>query len=370
MNYFVIRVPLSYLNAVEAQYYYKIKPEESILVILCQERYPVDLKVIKIILDDSLWKEIHYVSYNLSAFRLSQKREKERNIFCKYSNNIILIKQFVKELNSVKQDNQTASRVFIGNENTASMRHIVNSIKPEEIVIIDEGFAVINNFAEKIKTMKGKFRSFSIRDRMKEFFAKQIFGYKLQSLQNVLYFSSYKIGNNNNIRIDRNTYGKLRLDLSKQIPVKQVLFLGQPMIEHSYMDTDVYVDCIRQIKKYYSSSDFIYCPHRDEHPRNLERLKSELGLKIKYSELPIEYRLAKEKVLPEVIAAFYSSALQNFYHMFDGMVKVESFKIKSSDFACDNKIKLDEIENCYSYLRTLESETFHVTKMPLNEKCN
>ena len=365
MNYFIIRVPLSYLNAVEAQYYYKIKPEESTLVVLCQDQYPVDLKVIKTILDTSLWHEVHYVSYNLSAFLFNQYRDKKRDSIPGYFNKISVIREFVKELNSIPQNNQTGSRVFIGNENIATMRHIANSINPNEIILIDEGFAVLNTIAEKIKSMNGKFKGLLLRDCMKEFLAKKMFGYKIQSLKNVVYFSSYQIDSENTIKIVRNTYEKLRLDLSKQKTVKQVLFLGQPMIEHSYMTKDAYFDCMRQIKHYYSSSDFVYCPHRDEHPSNLEQLSSDLGLKIKYSQLPIEYRLTKEKNLPEIIAAFYSSALQNIYHMFNGMIMIESFKIHSSDFVCENKKTLDEIENCYNYLKMLKSKTFLVTKLPL-----
>ena len=242
MNYFVIRVPLSYLNAVEAQYYYKIKPEESTLVILCQERYPVDLKIIKTILDASLWQQIYYVSYNLSAFRLSKNKEKKQNRFFDLFHKISAIKEFVKELDSIKQTDKIVSRVFIGNENTASMRHIVNSIKPEEIVIIDEGFAVINNYAEKIKAIKGKLRIFSTKAYIKEFFAATMFGYKIKSLRNVIYFSSYELGNDNNIILIKNTYEKLRLDLSNQTTIKQVLFLGQPLVENFHMTEDVYIN--------------------------------------------------------------------------------------------------------------------------------
>lgn len=365
MNYFVVRVPLSYLNAVEAQNYYKIKPEESILVVLRQERYPIDLEVIKKIIDASLWREIHYVSYNLSAFRIRKNRNKP-NIIFDYFHKIIDIKYFVGELDTIKQENTRASMVFIGNENTVSMRHIVNSIKPVRTIVLDEGFAVVNNVAEKIKAMKMKSRRSSVSHYIKVFLAARVFGYKIQALENVSYFSSYELSRD--ILHVKNTYEKLRSELSKQISVKQVLFLGQSLVENLYMAEEVYIECIRQIRDHYHSMDFVYCPHRDEHPNKLERLKLELGLVVQYSQLPIEYRLTKEKYLPEVIASFYSSALQNSHHIFKGIVKIESFMLQSSHFVTEYEKILNGIQNCYNYLTTLESESFHVIKLPTISK--
>lgn len=364
MNYFVIRLPLSYLNAVEAQHYYKIKPQESILVVLCQERYPIDLEIIKEIIDSSLWKEIYYVSYNLASFRKNQTRNKSCNWFFEKINYIRDIKKYVEELDSVRQSDKETEKIIIGNEFTASMRHISNSIRAKEVIVVDEGFAVINVLDKKIKNFNKKFKLFTLKEYIQSILFSFIFGFKLYPLKDIIYFSAYNFSEENSLNVVRNIYKKLRcFSINKKF--NQVFLLGQPFVNHHFLTEDAYIDILSQIKHYYYHKEILYCPHRDETPGNIQRIRDELRFEIEESKLPIEYRLSREKNIPQIVSSFYSSALQNIYHIFNNSIEIESFEIDQSDFLCQNMRVLDEIKHCYKYLKNLESQTFRVTKLPL-----
>lgn len=57
MNYFVIRLPLTYINAVEARHFFRISSEDSILIILYQNEQSVDIRQIKKILIQDEWRK-------------------------------------------------------------------------------------------------------------------------------------------------------------------------------------------------------------------------------------------------------------------------------------------------------------------------
>lgn len=358
MNYFVVRVPLSYLNVVEAQHYFNIRPEESTLVVMRQNRHPVDLQVINAIVDPSLWSEIHYVAYNLSSFSEKNTTNPIDSSFRKAK----AIKLFVNELNSVVKKGRTTSRVFIGNEDTVSMRHIAHAVKPEEVIVVDEGFAVINNVVEKKRRQSSISK---VQEKLKIFLSSNIYGYKIEPLREIIYFSSYDFKTGTIRKID-NTYAKLRSQLAKRSPVDQVLFLGQSLVENSHLTEDVYFDCMRHIKNYYGSRKLLYCVHRDEQQGKLQRLQKELNIEILHSHLPIEYRLTTMDQFPETIASFYSSALQNSHHILKGAVKIESFMLQPGHFISKDESMLNKIHNCYRYLKELESESFRVVELPIS----
>jgi hypothetical protein len=71
------------------------------------------------------------------------------------------------------------------------------------------------------------------------------------------------------------------------------------------------------------------------------------GVKIRDLGLPIEISLIKDRVLPVEIASFFSSALDNCYHIFGDSLKITSFKLDKNNLSKEVHEKFEEIYKVY-----------------------
>ncbi len=358
MNIFIIRLALSYINVVEAQQHFSIDPEKSILVIMGNDTQPIDAKHIQAIIDLSLWKQVHYVPYNLSSF-LGQKPTS-------FSGKFFSSRQMVKKFNEAIPKDKKIERVFISNEFTASMKHFVNATKPHEVINVDEGFKTYTNIKEKFTQSTSSRVAANLKEWLKGLCFNLIAGYKTWPISNVQYFTSYGANESFSDKIILNTFQKIRSATEKKKKRNQVLFLGQSLSELSFIENDSsYIEIIRKVRDHYAPLKMIYQAHRDERPEKLSKMSELLNIEVQHATIPIEYKIIASDYIPVIVASFFSSALQNINHIYADNVNAQSIYIPSSKFSITNEEKLDEIESFYTYLRHQESEGIAVIDLAL-----
>lgn len=361
MNYFLIRLPLTYINAVEAQFHFKIEPEKSILVILYRDINYVDIRHIEKMIDKSKWKEILYLPYNVASMEW-RCNSKVLRLF--HLEKIKKIRDFVHCLDSATQNKFPVERVFLGDYNIASMRHLVNRLKPRECIYLDEGFKVfqiIHQAQNEICISRiSKFMSLKF---WKSIAASCVFGYQMQPIPQAMFFSAWDLQKECcEVQLVRNNYDFHRQGMVEDNRVHGVYFLGQMFSEAGLMEFETYLNYLRKIQNHYSSEKIYYIPHRGEDKSNIEVIVQELGFELLNFDQPIEYKLCVEGPIPEQIISFCSSALVNCDIILKGVAKVVAIYIDPKDFIHPKK---EVEETYYRFLDALPSPSFSVVRLPI-----
>ncbi|BCL60681.1 hypothetical protein DGMP_13740 [Desulfomarina profundi] len=360
MNYFVIRLPLTYINAVEARHFFRISSEDSILIILYQNEQSVDIRQIKKILVEGEWKKIYWLPYNVDACLADSEKGLETNLFLKFWSRQKAIRSFIKDYKDTLKKQEKADRIFIGDATIASMRHIVNSLEPSETVVIDEGSKVYFNYTRYIDGMDENIKNRINKIYLKNCIAEKVFGYRMRELEEISFFSAWDLKPHRKVQVYKNNFTYLGRRLRDLQRTEEVYFLGAPLVDHKRFDTDVYYNYLLRIKNYFSDRPVLYIPHRDETEPHLNRVRQETGFEIARFDLPIEYKICVDGPVPHILAGFLSSALQTCDKIFNGYVEVISFYIENYHFQWQRH----EYEEQYNYLKSRQTASFKVISPP------
>jgi len=360
MNIFIIRLALSYINALELKNYLSLESSKCVLLLLYQTKNEVDLKHIELIMDKSQWRAVHYLPYNFEAF---QKKHPRYANLGRMRGRISARNAFVDSYNSVLSLYSRCERVIIGNELTTSARHVCHMMKPSEVINIDEGFKTYTALMDRNRrSLMEKTKAYS-EQWMKAAIIYVLSGYKIWPLNHVTYFTSYGLDSSVSNTIWLNTFQSIRTELKGKKRKRQVLFLGQSLCELSFVEEEVYIKVLKDIKEYFSEFEFIYQPHRDESADKLQKLRVGAGIdNIKTVTMPIELKILMDDFLPVTVASFFSSALQNLNHIFDDQINVMSFYLSRNLFIASDA-KKDEIEGFYNYLRQQKKTGIEIVEL-------
>jgi hypothetical protein len=364
MNYFIIRCAITYLNAIEAQHYYKLTPHNSILIILYRPDDRLDTEHIVKMIDPSLWKAINFLPYNVQAL-ISEKIPdyNHKSFFYSKTVKFFYVYKFIRRLNSAIKKNEPVEKVFVGDYNIPSMRHLTNQLRPHEIINLDEGAKVSMIYRKRAKSDRKSFQPVMRKNFWKDKMSSLLFGYKMSALKNVSFFSAWDLGwfeTSNNIKVDRNNFEKLKTGLKTLKKDSCILFAGQSLSEVNYMDEDVYLDYLAAVKNWFGGKKIIYVTHRGDHPSKLEKIKKKIGLKVISLDLPIEYQLCLKGPIPEAVASFNSSSLQNLDNIAGGLINIFSFYIHPEHIRPDRRLIAHEY---FEYLALATSESFKVVHL-------
>ena len=149
-----------------------------------------------------------------------------------------------------------------------------------EVFILDDGTNLLDKKHLKL-IKKTRYRFFSFFD--KKFFQKNFF-------------------TENNFKFFKNKF-----IIKKKYSKKNILILGNPLVEGNYIKANQYDFVIEYIKKNFKNKNFYYFPHPKE---NTYRLKKKFKfLKILKSRYPCEIFILKLKNIPKKIVTFGSSSI-------------------------------------------------------------
>ena len=108
---------------------------------------------------------------------------------------------------------------------------------------------------------------------------------------------------------------------------QDILFLGQPLVEQSYLNFDSFIIYIKAIKDYFNKHEMFYVPHPRESEKYIKIIQQDLGIKIRKNIAPFEYEIIFSSTQPKCIAAFFTSALENCAAIFGNTIELISFKL-------------------------------------------
>lgn len=335
-NYFFIRTPIQYYNALEAIQYFNSHNGNRLIVI---SDYPPSIEQIEKLIDRKIWSDIYMPWRSQSKYTKYKVVNKLFNI-----TRPLLLGRIVRKI-------KTKDKIFWGNYNSIWLRYFLTK-KRNKVTVLDDGFATLSipetlkNDTLFFKTSKG------ISGVTERIFVSKSASIPLKRLE---FFTSFKnIAKAVTERSISCEYNYLKT-LSKTIqPLKkEVYFIGQPLILLSLMSKESYIKQVDLVFNYYKNKGLkcYYIPHRsalhDYFPKNWD---------IVYFNFPLENLVLQENhELPEIFASFYSSALYyvNKFSSIDGL-KFEFWKSKDFD-------GFSNVVRCFEYIKkeNLNNTTIH-----------
>ncbi|MFC1692049.1 hypothetical protein ACFL1R_00925 [Candidatus Latescibacterota bacterium] len=348
MNIFIIVTPLQILNAVEAQQHFELKPEECMLCII-QGGNVINFLQLAKVTDINDWGEIVLIPSTDPPLKNSK------------DNWFVTLSKRIKRFDSIKDIIKSLpeiDHVFLGEYRSELMRHFANSLRCRELYLLDDG-----NITIRMHEGRGKENDIITRHvgySKSKNLVKRLIGLKDQPVKNLNYFTAYDLKPILNEKIVRNEYRYLRSHLKQFTRLDCIYFLGtelQSLFEEPMVKDDIYYRYLKRIKEYFSGQEVIYFPHRAEPIEKQNFIESELNIKVKRLNIPIENYLANTSQLPRYLAGFYSSALYNGSIIFGSDIHIIAFSIKKEHISQSFR---DEITNVYGFYRMSHLEKFDV----------
>lgn len=310
-NFYFVRTPLQYLNALEARNTASFHSNEHHLIVLSD--FHKTLGQIQEIIESNFWTSIQFPWEEYS---------KTKNIPIFNGFNVLKRKN---KIDTIIRSISEIDLIFWGNINTNWFFYLYHKTN-SPLYILDDGFATINsiknlNLTILITTLLsskiGKIERFILR-----------LNYNI-NWNRITFFTNFEIKNNKK-KVHLHSYSYLSNHIKISCKANAVFFIGQPLIFQKMMKKEVYINLVSSILKYYQSKNLncFYIPHRST---TLDYIPNNWS--IKSFNKPLECILFDEKIeKPLIFASFYSSALYNIAMMDKKQeLKIEYWQFDESD---------------------------------------
>ena len=336
-NYYFVRTPLQYLNAVEASHTDKFKTGEHHLIVLSD--FHRTLSQIESIIETDLWTSIQFPWKEFSA-------KKNNPIF----NAINIIKR-KRKIDKIISLIKTVDLIFWGNLNSNWFFYLYQKTK-STIYLLDDGFVSLNTILNTdLKTIKSTLLSSKI-GKIERFILKLNFSI---NWDRIVFFTNFNLkANTKNIKLHEYTF------LSKQFKINSldniIYFIGQPLIFQKMMKKEVYVALVDTIIRHYQSRNFecFYIPHRST---TLDYIPKHWSTKS--FNKPLECILFDESIeKPMIFASFYSSALYNIAMMDKNSVfRYDYWQFDESDLT---NFPYKTISDVYKFVQSQKKDNVNI----------
>lgn len=321
MVIFLVDSPLQYLNAQEAKHQFQLDNSNSVLIVF-EGVSKKNFRQIKSLVDIDDWNKVHFLRYN------------QHRVF-RYL--------LVPYLNLLRRKYEPIEKVFIGEYRSDLMRHFSNASLTKEIYLLDDGnvSTIIHKSIEDrigVRKKTKKLRSFLNR----------MVGLKDNDIFDINYFTIYSNERKESGRnIVTNNYEYIKSKVVNYTVKDKIYFIGNNLPELDIISYDTYLDKFKDIREIYKNKKIVYIPHRRESEEKLNSLSQIDGIEIRDYGEPIEFALIKDKTIPIELASFFSSALDNCYHIFGDRLKITSFKLDKNILSNEVHEKFEEIFKIY-----------------------
>ncbi len=355
---FAIRSPYSYLNALELRNFLGLTTSQCHLVIGFKVFDDIDIQQFQGLCDEDQWAAVSYVPVNMDAYLFYNKLGQVGSFGV--LEKIRWMKKFVQSIEKVLPPAGEVCGVILQNIEDYLFLHIGNSLASDNIYCLDEGARTIctamarsdkdNSFVGKVLGEYAKRNAMGL-----------LYGYRVNPIKSIQYFSCYTVPLRKNDTLAVNTYDLLRTKL-QDVPkdLETLLFIGSSLSEVGVVSEEYYLCSLKKILSYYSGKKIHYIAHRGDSEEKLCKIENDIGMKVVKYDIPFELVISQSESIPYGVVSFYSSVLVNCYKMFAGNLKVVSVRLDYDEISNRHK---DDIENVYSYFEKISGEDFHLLEM-------
>jgi len=328
-NYYFVRTPLQYLNALEAKNKEVFQAEEHHLIILSD--FHRTISQLEEIVENNFWSSVNYPWKEFS-------KTKNNPIL----NALNVYKRKLRLDNILSKINMN-DLIFWGNIHTNWFFYLCKKTRSNSY-ILDDGFVTIHTLKKiDLKEIKATLLSSKV-GKIERFILK--LNYEID-WNKIFFFTNFNTDSNTQ-KVILHDYSFLSQQFKIATLTNSIYFIGQPLVFQKMMKKDVYIALIEAIFKFYQSLGLscFYIPHRSttfDYIPNHWQTKS--------FNKPLESILFDEKIeKPQVFASFYSSALYNIAMMDKNSIfKIDYWQFDKEDLL---NFPIDKIQEALDFVQS------------------
>ena len=328
INLFIVETPLQLMNAIEAIYYFGLK-HNHLLLHTGGTGFPLNYFSEMLAYND--WEKIRYIRFKALTFNHNPNYTFHRlsTIFQSFLYDLQKVVN-LQILNHLCRCYTTVDNIFLGNYLRGYqeyMRHIANTITYNSLYLLDDGTdaLLINEERSNLNCFSTKTSTGFFKTKLKQALKSCIIDLNIKDAPQLTFYSAYDLDVNKHDKLIKNSFNHLKL---LQIPKSKssgIYFLGECLVEDSSISLDVYISYLGRVKKFFNNKSITYIPHPRESAFTVSSIEQKLNFFIKKLNRSIEIDLCFNPEKPDIVAAFFCSALINCKHIAGSNIKVISF---------------------------------------------
>ena len=262
---------------------------------------------------------------------------------------------FLSSYNKVARsiNSYSVENIIIGDYANCYFRHLANVLNSKRVVVLDDGFRTIKTVTSIVRN------SLEPKEYVKKVLS--LFSYEPEYNSDVTLFtifSDYVDFKNK----EENSFSNIKDDLRNVPLVKELHFIGSPLVEDGIVDKDTYFRYLGNICDKYALDGITikYIPHRREDSKKILSLTEKHNLHVNNIDQTIELYELNNDSLPEYVLSFFSTALFNLKKILPSKVNIRYIKLSSKEIL----ERKSHIENIYDILKKelLKEDLFDVKK--------
>lgn len=292
----LVESPLQLLNAYEAESYFK--SQTNLYLVRLSNDIVNDEQILGLL-------EFLLLREKSTIFTINSKKKGFIDLF-----KIFFLKFYITYIS------KKFETLFIGNIESGLFSFLINKIKKEKIILLDDGaksITIQKNFSDNY---------------------------------NYDFFSFYDLVPLKNQAIYKNSFKRLQEMMVETTSESTTLILGSKLSEMSIIEEKYYLYLIKKISHYFQDETLIYIPHREEDKNKLEKIACEMkSIIIKHIDYPVEFYPINENKKVKKVVSFYSTALYTMSKIYN----CEAIAFKFNYEMSEHKNNIDEV---YRYYKT------------------
>jgi len=341
MNLFLVSAPPHIINALEAKWYFGLPTAATALVVFHPVGPHGDFSPM---LDPHDWGAVYHLkllNWHHSPIQY-----------------LLGSKEFLRLLDDLASRFRHVEYLFVSLYESDFMRHLVNSIRFERLVLLDDGNSVLKISRVRTALCGGTPGRISPRTQVADFVKSVVIGYKLDHAPRLTYYTAYEFPVPSGDEVHINRYPRLRAEMNYVKDSEDTLFLGVPFVSDGLMDQAMYLQYLSRAFASLQHNDIVYAPHRRESSESVAAIMDKLSCRSLYPTVPIESYLVRSPIRYLEIASFTSGALLNLLRIFDASVRLISFEVDVNDILVRREWL--PIREVYEYYKSLGCPSFEV----------
>ncbi len=353
MNVFVLRSPFSYVNCLEFRDSFQLKPEACYLLVGYKERESIDVRHILRLYEESDWAGMTLFPQS-STVAASESRLANHFRLGQTVVKPLILPSYAKLLKAILPCRQ-AERVILQNIDDFAFVHIANSLRPTKVYCLDEGPKSLYTNSQRTQRT-GLLQLGGPVHTQKRKLLELFFGYHVQRLAGVSYFSCYDMVVGPGEKLIRHSFSFMR-SKALRLPRDEnlLLFAGSSLSEVGIVDEQFYLETLATIRRQFAEKNMVYVAHRADCRAKLDKIEKDLAIPVVSYDMPFELQIAMFGPVPGVLVSFYSSVLVNCHEMFQSSLAVVSYRIPLERISAAYR---EEIALVYRYFDEYRSSSF------------
>lgn len=303
---FIITSPLQYLNALEARFHFKLRPEDCVLLVIPSRDHERSRKQIAKLLETDQWSRVETVlGMPPERLVLRPRAKREYQFFAG-------ARQFRRQAVGILRALGPVDSIFLGDWRARSFRFFAFQNPEAKVYLLDDGSITSQalRFRNDPRDPLIEKRAFPESNSLKLRAA----GVPFYDPERITFFTSYALPMPRRDELVRHEFPLLSQNSGEWECLDEVWFIGSNHPENNITTSDRYLGLMGEIARFFEGERVRYFAHRAEDKSKLRSLEK-LGFLVTHSELPLEMVIKEQKRYPKFAAAIASSVIDNLSAM-------------------------------------------------------